>query len=445
MTTRAEYAILYALLSCLRHTVPPPRQKEPLVDLSYPAESDSYRDRIRSLLREILPQDWNGLGALSEAEADTFASWWRGVLRDHHLLAPDWPTEYGGQGLTLLERSILAEELMKVGAPQYPAPNDSISLVLLGQTVLHFGSDEQKAQFLPGTLSGEYAWAQGYSEPDAGSDLFSVRTKAERTGDIWQISGQKIWQSAGLTANWIFVLARTDPKSRGGKGLSFFLLPLDQPGITVRGIRNMAGQIDFAEVFFDKAEALDAHLVGGEGNGAKVALGLLGFERGAGGMAAVAAARIELDRLVRLARDRGLHRDASLRRRIASCYAEVHVMQCVALRSLSMGLNNEVPGAESSITKILGSQHRQRVSELALDVLGADAVAFDGPAGHELLKPQPLGTDALSSGPWVQDALQSRPATIYGGALQIQRNTIGERVLGLPRDPRPSPPANARN
>jgi alkylation response protein AidB-like acyl-CoA dehydrogenase len=207
----------------------------------------------------------------------------------------------------------------------------------------------------------------------------------------------------------------------------------------------MLGQMDFAEVFFDQAQALDAHLVGGEGNGAKVALGLLGFERGAGGMAAVAAARIELDRLVRLARDRGLHRDSSIRRRIATCYVDVHLMRCVALRSLSMGLNEEPPGAESSITKILASQHRQRVSELALDVLGPDAVALAGPTGHELQKPQPLGTDALSSGPWVQDALQARPATIYGGALQIQRNTIGERVLGLPRAPRHRPSDETRN
>lgn len=415
------------------------------MDLTYPADSEQYRDAVRTTLREILPRDWQGLGALNDTEAEEFATWWRATLRDHNLLAPDWPKEYGGLGLTLLERSILAEELMKVGAPQYPTPNDSISLVLLAPTVRHFGSEAQKAQFLPGTLSGEYVWAQGYSEPDAGSDLFSLRTKAERVGDSWQITGQKTWQTAGTTANWIFVLARTDPTSRGGKGLSFFLLPLDQPGITVRGIRNMVGQLDFAEVFFDHAEAQDAHLVGGEGNGAKVALGLLGFERGAGGMAAAAAARIELDRLVVLARARGLHQDSSIRRRIASSYADLHVIRCVALKSLTMGLNDEPPGAESSVTKMLSSQHRHRVSELALDILGPDAVSFDGPVGHELQKPQPLGTDALSSGPWIQDALQARPATIYGGALQIQRSTIGERVLGLPRDPRPTPSDHTRS
>lgn len=415
------------------------------MDLSYPAASEQYRASVQETLRGILPPDWRGLGALNDQEAEEFAVWWRQVLVDNRLLAPDWPTEYGGLGLTLLERSILAEELIKVGAPQYPMPNDSLSLVLLAPTVLYFGSEDQKARFLPGTLSGEYVWAQGYSEPDAGSDLFSLRTKAERVGDTWQITGQKIWQSAGLTANWIFVIARTDPASRGGKGLSFFVLPLDQPGITVRGIRNMVGQQDFAEVFFDRAEALDANLIGGEGNGAKVALGLLGFERGAGGMAAVAAARIELERLVLLARDRGLHEDAAIRRRIAAAYADLHVMRCVALHALSSGLNDEPPGAESSVTKIIGSQHRQNVTELAIEVLGPDAVSFDGPGGHELLKPQPLGTDALSSAPWVQDALQTRPATVYGGALQIQRNTIGERVLGLPRDPRPSPPADTRN
>ena len=414
------------------------------MDLTYPAESERYRAHVRATLREILPNDWRGLGALSDAEAEEFGPWWREVLRENRLLAPDWPTEYGGQGLSLLDRSILAEELMKFGAPQYPLPNDSISLVLLGPTLLSFGTDEQKARFLPGTLSGEYVWAQGYSEPDAGSDLFSLRTKATRVGDTWRITGQKTWQTAGTTANWIFVLARTDPSSRGGAGLSFFLLPLEQPGITVRGIRNMVGQIDFAEVFFDEAEAHDAHLIGGEGNGAKVALGLLGFERGAGGMAAVAAAQIELDRLVRLTRDRGLHQDAAVRRRVSECYADVHVMRCVALRSLSAGLNEEPPGAESSITKILASQHRQRVTELAVEILGSDAVAFEGPEGHELQKPQPLGTDALSSGPWIQDALQARPATIYGGALQIQRSTIGERVLGLPREPRPRPSDDSR-
>jgi len=145
---------------------------------------------------------------------------------------------------------------------------------------------------------------------------------------------------------------------------------------------------------------------------------------------------------VRLTRDRGLHRDAAIRREVSRCYANVHVMRCVALRSLSLGLNEEPPGAESSITKILASQHRQRVTELAVEILGSDAVAFEGPEGHELQKPQPLGTDALSSGPWIQDALQARPATIYGGALQIQRNTIGERVLGLPREPRPDETRN---
>ena len=414
------------------------------MDLSYPAESERYRESIRATLHSILPSGWRGLGALSASEAKEFATSWRAALRDNGLLAPHWPVEYGGGGLSLLEQSILAEELTAVGAPQYPEPSDSISLVLFAPTMLHFGSEEQKARFLPGTLSGEYKWAQGYSEPEAGSDLFSLRTRAVRDGDTWRVSGQKIWQTAGTWANWIFTLVRTDPTSQGGHGLSFLLMPLDQPGITVRGIRTMAGDVDFAEVFFDDAVASHADLVGGEGNGARVALGLLGFERGAGGMAAVTAARVELDRLVELARSRGLHRDPSIRRRVSNCFADVYVMRCLALRSLAAGLNDEPPGAESSITKMVASQYRHRVTELALDVLGPDAVAFDGPFGHELQKPQPLGTDPLHSAPWIQDALQARPATIYGGALQIQRNTIGERVLGLPREPRQRPQDKAK-
>src|SRR4051794_23365051 len=208
--------------------------KETYVDLSYPAESERYRESIRATLHSLLPSGWRGLGALSPSEAKEFATSWRAALRDNGLLAPHWPVEYGGGGLSLLEQSILAEELTAVGAPQYPEPNDSISLVLFAPTMLHFGSEEQKARFLPGTLSGEYKWAQGYSEPEAGSDLFSLRTRAVRDGDTWRVSGQKIWQTAGTWANWIFTLVRTDPTSQGGHGLSFLLMPLDQPGITVR-------------------------------------------------------------------------------------------------------------------------------------------------------------------------------------------------------------------
>ncbi|RYF39909.1 MAG: acyl-CoA dehydrogenase, partial [Comamonadaceae bacterium] len=293
--------------------------------------------------------------------------------------------------------------------------------------------------FLPRTLSGEIAWAQGYSEPEAGSDLFNVRTRAVREGHSWIINGQKIWQTAGLSANWLFALVRTDPALPGGKGLSFILLPIDQPGVTVRGIKNMAGETEFAEVFLTDAVASDEHVVGGVGNGAQVALGLLGFERGAGGLAAAAAARIEVERLIELARATGGARDRGLRRRIARCRADVHVLRCLALRSLSAGVSGDPPGPESSVTKMFMSLYRQRVTELALDLLGRSAVSLDGPSAVAALGPQPRGLDAASATAWVQDALHARPGTVYGGSLQIQRNTLAERVLGLPREPRQLP------
>ncbi|MEU1275444.1 acyl-CoA dehydrogenase family protein [Streptomyces sp. NPDC005799] len=414
------------------------------MDLHYSDTERAYRIQVRELLRQLLGPDWRGLGALSEGERQGFRVSWREALQEQGLLAPGWPSEYGGGGLGLIEQSIVAEELAEAGAPQFPTANDANGIVLLGPTLMHYGSAEQKAYFLPRTLSGEIRWAQGYSEPEAGSDLFNVRTRAVRQGDSWVINGQKIWQTAGVTANWLFGLFRTDPASPGGRGLSFMLLPMDQPGVTVRGIRNMAGETEFAEVFFTDATAAHAHVVGGVGNGAQVALGLLGFERGAGGVAAAAAARIEVERLTELARATGAAGDSAVRASIARCRADVHVLRCLALRSLAAGVSGAPPGPESSITKMFTSQYRQRITELALDILGPRALSLDGPGAVAPLGPQPLGLDPTSATVWIQDALHARPGTVYGGSLQIQRNTIAERVLGLPREPRPAAARNAQ-
>jgi len=408
------------------------------VDLRYSAAELAYRDKVRSTLRSLLPADWAGYGALSKAERDRFGPWWRDRLLENGMLAAGWPAEYGGGGLTLVEQSIVAEELAQAGAPQYPTPNDTFGLQLLGPTILHYGTPEQRAFFLSRTLSGEIRWAQGYSEPEAGSDLFNVRTVARRSGDTWVVNGQKVWQSAGGTANWIFAVVRTDPTVRGAKGLSFLLLPIDQPGVTVRGIPNMAGETDFTEVFFDDAVASAEHVIGGVGQGGEVALALLGFERGAGGLASAVSSRIEVERLTELIRSTGRADDASLTRRLAQCRADVHAIRCMALRTLAAASSGAVPGAESSVTKWFVSQYRHRVTELAMDVLGADGVALTGADSVAGLGPQPRGVDATSPAAWILDALHARPITVYGGSLQIQRNTIGERLLGLPREQRPT-------
>jgi alkylation response protein AidB-like acyl-CoA dehydrogenase len=411
------------------------------VDLRDTAAHEAYRRRVRSILAMALPSDWRGVGALDADQRAAFLTAWRDTLHRSGLLVPGWPTEYGGGGRGLIEQSIVAEELARVGAPQTPFPNDAAGFVLLGPTVLHWGTEAQKAYFLERTISAEIRWAQGYSEPDAGSDLFNVRTRADLDGDDWVISGQKTWQTAGLTANWIFVLVRTDPAAERSRGLSFLLIPMDQPGVEARGIKNMAGETEFAEVFFSDARTAADNVVGGVNNGAKVALTLLGFERGAGGVAAALAAKIELERLIELARAKGKHRDQLTRQRIAACRTSVHVMRCLALRNLTVGASGRPPGPESSITKLLASEYRKRVTELAVDVLGMDAVAPTGTPAIAPLGPQPLGLNALSSAAWTTDFLHARPGTVYGGSSEIQRNTIGEQVLGLPREPRAPSPA----
>lgn len=398
---------------------------------------DAYRAQTRELLAGYLPRGWLGIGALDAAQRAEFLPRWRQFLVDNYLIAPGWPSAYGGGGLDLTSQSIVAEEFMRHGVPQYPLPNDSVGMVLLGPTLLHWATEEQKSYFLPRTISAEIRWAQGYSEPEAGSDLFSLRTTARRVGDQWIINGQKIWQSHGTHANWIFALVRTDPEAARAKGLSFLLIPLDQPGIEVRPIKTMDGGAELSEIFFTDAATSADNIVGAPGQGAKIALTLLGFERGAGGIAAALGAKIELLRLRELMTALE-HTDIELSRRLADCWVSVHAMHCLALRNLTVGAQGHPPGPESSITKLMMSEYRKQVTELAIDVLGPKALAMSGDPSVVTLGPQPLGLDPTSTTAWTADYLHARPGTVYGGSSEIQRNTIGEQVLGLPREPRTS-------
>jgi alkylation response protein AidB-like acyl-CoA dehydrogenase len=406
------------------------------MDLTYSAEDDTFRAGIRDFLATTLPAGWKGRGALAGAEYDLFITSWRSALIESRLLAPAWPREYGGGGLTVSQQSIVNEEFIRAGAPSNPLPSDSFGLGLLGPTVLLWGTPEQKAHFLPRTISGDYQWAQGYSEPDAGSDLFNLRTKAVLDGDEWVIDGEKVWQTGALNANWIFMLVRTDPTAAKAKGLSFMLAPIDQPGIEVRGIKNMAGLTDFAGFRFIGARTAAENIVGGVNNGAKVALTLLGFERGAGGVAAALSYEIELERLMELARHHGKAADPLVRQRIARCYSKVQIIRYLGLRTLSAGLDGRTPGPESSILKMYGAEYHQEVTELAMDIAGMQATAPSGMPAVATLGADPLGVDATSTQSWATIFMTARPGTIYGGSSQIQRNTIGEQILGLPREPR---------
>lgn len=414
------------------------------MDIDYPPEADTFRDEIRAFLAEHLSPDWTGPGALPPEEREELRRQWRKILTDRGLVAVSWPKEYGGGGLSVIEQAVLAEEFARGGAPDRDE-NDMFGIDLLGNTLIAVGTEEQKKHFLPRILSGEDRWCQGFSEPDAGSDLASVRTKAVldagqgasgATGERhWVINGQKIWTSAGPTANWIFVLARTDPSVPKHKGLSMLLVPVDQPGVVVRPIVNAAGHASFSEVFFTDARALGADVLGGTGGGWATAMTVLGFERGS----QITTAAIEfgrgLDRLRQLAVERGRNTDPLVREQLAWCYSRVQILRYQGYRGLTALLNGQRPGPEAAINKVIWSEYFRRYADVATEILGVDALVADGLGNGEALMIPAPGTPN-SAACWLDEYLYSRAATIYAGSSQIQRNVIGEQLLGLPKEPR---------
>ncbi len=404
------------------------------MDIDYPREAERFREDIRLFLAENLPAGWTGPGALAPEEREERRQWWRKILADRGLVAVSWPKEYGGGGLSAVEQVVLAEEFARAGAPEREE-NDLLGIDLLGNTLIALGTEEQKKHFLPRILSGEDRWCQGFSEPDAGSDLASVRTRAVLDGDEWVINGQKIWTSAGPTANWIFVLARTDPAAPKHKGLSMLLVPVDQPGVVVRPIVNAAGHASFSEVFFTDARARGADVLGGVGGGWGTAMTVLGFERGSQITTAAIEFGRDLDRLRALARQRGKHTDPHVRNELAWCYSRVQILRYQGFRGLTALLNGQRPGAAAAINKVIWSEYFRRATDLAIDILGVDALCAEGSGNGGALIIPVSGTDN-SAACWLDELLYARAATIYAGSSQIQRNVIGEQLLGLPKEPR---------
>ncbi|MET9081065.1 acyl-CoA dehydrogenase family protein [Streptomyces sp. NPDC004237] len=373
-------------------------------------EDEVFRGEVR---------DW--LDTHVEPDADRRS--WERTLGAAGWIGLGWAEGgYGNRTATLTQQVAWAEEYARSAAPPR---SGHIGENLLAPTLIAHGSGEQKARFLPPVAAGEELWCQGYSEPGAGSDLAGVRTAAVREADGYRVSGQKIWTSLAHEADWCFVLARTEPGSRRHHGLSFLLVPMDQPGrVEVRPIRQMTGTSDFNEVFFDGAHARAEHVVGGEGNGWRVAMSLLGFERGVSTLAQQIGFAEELGRVVRDAVRTGAADDPVVRERLVRQWAELRVMRWNALRTLG-GAAAE-PGAPS-VAKLLWGGWHQRLGELAVLVRGAAAGV--GPA------------DWSPAAPYELDAAQhlflfSRADTVYGGSDQVQRTIIAERVLGLPREPK---------
>jgi alkylation response protein AidB-like acyl-CoA dehydrogenase len=402
---------------------------------TYSAAAEEYREKVQAFLAEKLPPSWKGIGALTGDALEHFVTEWRATLFSSGYLAPGWPVEFGGGGLSELEQVIIAEEFARAGVPT-GGHNDVFSIQMLGNTLLLFGTEEQKRHYLPRLLAGEDTWCQGYSEPNAGSDLSNVGLRAELDGDQWVLNGQKIWTSAGHLADHIFTLARTDPDAPKHKGISFLLVDIRQPGIEVRPIKMLSGESEFNEVFYTDAVVPKENVVGGVNNGWAVAMGLLGFERGAAASIAPIAFEAEFDRLLQLAKDRGVSNDPRIRQKLAWCYSKVQVMRYLGMRTLTKFLAGHHPGPDGAIFKLYWSEYHKIVTELGVDLLGMDAMVPTGRKPSSAFSTDDAGApnDSMS---WAMTFLNARAGTIYAGSSQVQRNIIGEMVLGLPKEPKP--------
>ena len=399
---------------------------------TYSTDTETYRKEIRTFLEAHLPKGWEGVSALPADERGPWQAEWQKTLADNGYRAVAWPKEYGGGGLSALEQVVLAEEFAKAKAP-LQGGNDGFGIGMVGPTIITWGTDEQKRTLLPRIISGEDRWCQGYSEPDAGSDLANIGTRAVLDGDEWVVNGQKIWTSSAHTANWIFVLARTDPDAAKHKGITFLLVPMDQPGVEVRPIKEMTGHALFNETFFTDARTAKENVVGEVNQGWTVANTLLGFERGGRATVVSIGYRQELDNIIEAARAKGATSDPIIRQRLAAAHTEVELLRYSGMRSLTRALAGEGQGPEASTFKLAWSEYHKRVTELSLDILGAEAMT---PSGEGLSNALAVAEGDLTSARAVDTFLGARAGTIYAGTSQVQRNIIGERALGLPREGR---------
>ena len=398
------------------------------MDLRDRPEDVAFREEVRRFLDEKLVGEFAELGGRGGSGDETYGFdvrlRWEQVLAEGGWTCLGWPLEYGGRGATITEQVIFNEEYARAAAP------GRVSVLgegLLGPTLIHYGTPAQKVRFLPPIRAGTEMWCQGYSEPDAGSDLANVKTRAERDGDEWVVTGQKVWTSLAHQADWCFVVCRTDPGSVRHKGLSYLLVPMDQPGVEVRPIKQLTRTSEFNEVFFDGARTGVDNVVGEVGDGWRVALATLAFERGVALLGHQLSFRRELDRLLALAKENGRACEPVVRDRLAQAHIELTIMRYNTLRSLA-GIDGPVAPPEASIAKLYwGSWHRA-LGELSLSVLGTAGTVLGGQALPE--------NEGYALDDFQRSFLFARSETIYGGSNQIQRNIIGERVLGLPPEPK---------
>jgi alkylation response protein AidB-like acyl-CoA dehydrogenase len=377
------------------------------MDLTFSASELAFRDELRAWFAANQPDD--------EPVGDEDAHYqWRSDFQrrmaDDGWAAVHWPVQYGGRGATLTQSAIFFEELGRSGAP---LPANVLGLLLAGPTIMAWGTEEQRERYLNPILTAEEIWCQGFSEPDAGSDLAAVKTRAVRDGDDWVVTGQKVWTSGAQYSKWCMLVARTDADAAKHKGLSYFLMDMDQASVEVRPLRQITGESEFNELFIDGARIPHENLLGGEGNGWKVALTTLMNERA--GLAFFLQVRMRqlLDQLIAVADQRGLLDDDVVAQRLGELHLKAEVLRLTAYRGLTAIEKYGQPGPEGSLTKWMWSQTNQELTQLAADLIGPEALTVGSP--------------------WAYELLRARGNSIEGGTTEVLKNIVAERVLGLPK------------
>ena len=393
------------------------------MDLNLSADEMQFRDELRAWLAAHVPKDWDQQRDESLEGHFAFLKRWQHTLFEGGWAGISWPREYGGRGASLMQQVVFWQEMALANAP--PLAN-VLGLGLVGPTLIAFGTAAQKTRYLRNILSGDEIWCQGFSEPNAGSDLAGLQTEARLSGDHYVVNGQKVWTSYGWAADWCELVVRTDPAAPKHKGLTVLLVDMKSPGVEVRPLRQMTGETEFNEVFFRDVRVPIENVVGKVNQGWDVAIGTLMHERGTFGAGLHITYTRSMDRLIALARTmerngRTRAEDPVIRQKLAQCYAEIHIMRANQMRAFSRISETGVPGPEGSIQKIFWSELNQRLQQVAQELLG--------PYG-QLEGRDPRSVDR---GAWSYGYLRARGNTIEAGTSEIQRNIIGHFVLGLPR------------
>ena len=389
------------------------------MDLRFSPEDEQYRVKLRTWLEENLPQE----ARPTEQDAEfAYRRAWQRQLYAGGWVGINWPKAYGGQGATLIQQAIYAQEMTRAKAPQ---PANGLGIGIVGPTLMHHGTEEQKKRFIPKILSGEEIWCQGFSEPNSGSDLASLQTKAVLDGDDFVVNGQKIWTSLGQYADWCILLVRTDTNAPKHRGISYLLVDMHSPGITVRPLKQITGNAEFNETFFDNVRVPKHNLVGELNEGWRIAMTTLTYERGISSLATQVRIKQQLDAMIdyaRTTRKNGttLAQDPVLRQQLARAYIGVEIMLLNLYRGITTRLRGKPAGPEASLDKLYWSELDKWMQELGMELQGPYS---------QLMEESKYAV----SGNWQYNFLRSRAGTIYSGTSEIQKNIIGERVLGLPK------------